>query len=378
MPTPIYAPMLQPGDHIGLAFPSQPLDPVKLDRYRFVLQGLGYKVKLGPLSGEILGRSSTVVSSERLGVSRDSLGQLGAQGQSDLDQPVALGHRACGNPSLAPATGQTLSPEEPIQAQGVDRLPSSGEPVLPSAADRAADFNALLADDQVKLILFGGGDGAVELLPLIDYGAIARSPKLISSFSDASSLLMAIAAQTGLVTYYGLGLGAFTALSHYNWRQFQQHFVAGPAGGPFLVDSPWRSLSAGAASGRLLACYAGLLPAMLHHPLWEDSGWGRDPGQPLILALEDHEFFSSPGQVGTWLSFLEQQPFIEAVQGLIFGHFADSAPHELLERLARFGADHHIPVVYCDDFGHGDRHAIWPIGATVTLDGNQASVEFLG
>ncbi len=78
-----------------------------------------------------------------------------------------------------------------------------------SARERADDLNALVLDEDVGMILFGGGEGAAEILPLIDYDAVRRYPKLFSSYSDATSILGAIHAQTGLVTYYGSGTGTF-------------------------------------------------------------------------------------------------------------------------------------------------------------------------
>ena len=63
-------------------------------------------------------------------------------------------------------------------------------------------------DKSVQMVLFGGGESAVEILPYIDYENIRRYPKLFSSYSDGTSILNAIYAQTGLLTYYGCGPGA--------------------------------------------------------------------------------------------------------------------------------------------------------------------------
>ena len=88
-----------------------------------------------------------------------------------------------------------------------------------SPQERAADLNALIADNDMQLILFGGGESAVEVLPLIDYDSICRHPKLFSSYSDGTSILNAIHAQTGLVTYYGAGAGEFSDLRYYDYMQ---------------------------------------------------------------------------------------------------------------------------------------------------------------
>ena len=44
--------------------------------------------------------------------------------------------------------------------------------------ERAADFNQLVADPEVDLILFGGGEGANELLPHINFENLKQNPIL--------------------------------------------------------------------------------------------------------------------------------------------------------------------------------------------------------
>ena len=60
-----------------------------------------------------------------------------------------------------------------------------------SPEQRAADFNALIADPTVRLVFFGGGEGADDLLPLLDYDAARANPKLYLSYSDGTSILNA-------------------------------------------------------------------------------------------------------------------------------------------------------------------------------------------
>ena len=49
-----------------------------------------------------------------------------------------------------------------------------------SDADRAGDLNAMFADRSVKAIVCTrGGSGAARLLPLLDYAAIQRNPKVL-------------------------------------------------------------------------------------------------------------------------------------------------------------------------------------------------------
>lgn len=71
---------------------------------------------------------------------------------------------------------------------------------LASEQERAEDINAMVQDDTVRMILFGGGEGGNEVLPLLDYEAIARNPKIFLSYSDGTSILNAVYARTGLET----------------------------------------------------------------------------------------------------------------------------------------------------------------------------------
>ena len=50
-----------------------------------------------------------------------------------------------------------------------------------SVEERAADFNSMISDPEVKMIIFTGGEIGNELLPYIDYENIKRNPKILLS-----------------------------------------------------------------------------------------------------------------------------------------------------------------------------------------------------
>ena len=240
-----------------------------------------------------------------------------------------------------------------------------------SAEERAADLNALVADASVQMILFGGGRSAAEILPLIDYDGICRNPKLFSSYSDGTSILNAIYAKTGLITYYGWGTGEFLDLRHYDYMQFCSHFVEGYDAKQFVSDSKWVTLRGGRCEGTLIGGYTSVFGLMLANPYFN-----YDINKKYLLFLEDHEKFSDAGAVGTYLAFIGQSELMHNVTGLIFGHYSAHVPEDLLHCLERFGAKHNIPVIYTDDFGHGTRHAILPIGASAKLDADNQHMRF--
>ncbi len=228
--------------------------------------------------------------------------------------------------------------------------------------ERAADFNELIADPAVALVLFGGGEGSNELLPYLDFEAVSRHPKCICSYSDGTTILNAVWAKTGLEVYYGQSPGFFPNMCAYDRAQFEQHLVRGGVS-EHVPSGPWRSLVPGVARGVLVGGYArnfAMLLSSRYFPI--------DCSRPYILFLEDHERFGGVDYVSAMLAQIEQNAFVDSVAGLLFGHYAAQVPQCLLDRLRRFGLRHGVPVAYCDDFGHGPHHAILPIGRMAELD----------
>lgn len=263
---------------------------------------------------------------------------------------------------------------EAIQRMGfrtreAKNLYSASHGYAASPEERAADFNELIADPSVGLVLFGGGEGSGELLPYIDFEAVRRSPKCICSYSDGTTILNAVWAKTGLTVYYGQAPGFFPDMSAYDRAQFVQHLMGG--GSAHVKSCPWRTLVPGAARGVLVGGYARNFAMLLlsrYFPL--------DRSRKYILFLEDHERFGGVDYVSAMLAHIEQDAFIDSVAGMLFGHYADDVPQSLLDRLERFGLRHGVPVAYCDDFGHGENHAILPIGRPAVLDTARCTLRY--
>jgi len=242
-----------------------------------------------------------------------------------------------------------------------------------SAEERAADLNGLVADPGVNMVLFSGGEGAAEVLPHIDYGLIRANPKLISSYSDATSILNAIHSKTGLVTYYGFGASQFDGISYYDYVQFNAHFAANHTADKFVKGGKWRTLKGGACEGVLVGGFTLLFALMM-----AGRYFNYDRDQKYILFVEDHINFSKPGMAGESLAFIEHSAFMGSVAGLVVGHYAETLPAEMLDCLTRFAERNHIPAVYTDDFGHGARHAVLPVGVRAALDADGQELAFIG
>jgi muramoyltetrapeptide carboxypeptidase len=244
---------------------------------------------------------------------------------------------------------------------------------LASEQERADDFNAMIADSNVKMLLFGGGEGGNEIISLLDYDKIKRNPKFYCSFSDGTSILNAVHAMTDLPVYYGQGPGMFNDLRYYDYIHFLTNFTEEHTGEfvEFVKNKDWEILNGGNCEGTLIGGYTRNFALMLGNKYFK-----FDKEKKYVLFLEDHEKFSSIAKVSSYISHIEQHEFIGNVAGLIFGHYSENVPDDLLRRLERFGKKYDIPVVYTDDFGHGVNHAIFPIGGNARFNADNQTLSF--
>ena len=249
-----------------------------------------------------------------------------------------------------------------------DHLLARGWGYAASPEERAADINQLIGDEDVRLIFFGGGEGAEDVLDSICYEAAARHPKIWLSYSDGTSILNAVHSRTGLVTYYGQMPGLMPWMSDYDGAQFAAHIQG--LGERHTASGPWRVLRPGRAEGTLLGGYVDNFAYMAR------SGELSLPQEKYILFLEDHRQFVGVEAFSARLGRLERAALMHKVTGVLFGHYGEDVDAYVLERMRRLGERWHIPVAYCDDFGHGSNHAILPIGASAVLDTESQSLSY--
>ncbi|MCI5884990.1 MAG: LD-carboxypeptidase [Clostridiales bacterium] len=237
--------------------------------------------------------------------------------------------------------------------------------------EKAHDLMQLICDDEVGLVLFGGGEGCVEVLPYLDFEEIKKHPKRICAFSDSTTLLNSIWANTGMEVYYGLAPSDFMmGLSDYNRLFFEGHILSRDMN-EHIPYSKWILCNEGVGEGILFGGYSNNVALMLgsrYFPI--------DKSQDYILFVEDHERFGGLDYVSAMIGHIEQNPIMDNIKGVLFGHYSVTRHPELYERLKRFGEAFNIPVAYCDDFGHGDASAILPIGRKAVLDTVKGSLTY--
>ncbi len=239
-----------------------------------------------------------------------------------------------------------------------------------SVAERVDDLNEMIYDENVRLVFFGGGYGSVDLLPYIDYHRIKETPKLFLSYSDGTSILNAIYANTGITTYYGQTPGLFDNINEYDRKQFVSHLIDG-AVTDHISNSDWHTITGGCCEGSLVGGY--LLNFVL---TLGNRFFPYQTDRDYILFIEELDQFQSVQDVSMFLTCIGQSRLMEQVTGLLFGHYSDDISPLLFEVLERFGKKYSIPVAYCDDFGHGSNHAIFPIGRGAVLDTKNKTLLF--
>lgn len=148
-----------------------------------------------------------------------------------------------------------------------------------SPKERAEELNVLLRNPDISMVMsMIGGTNANSMLPYIDYEAFKENPKLVVGYSDATAVLLALYAKTGVTTYYGPALvpsfGEFEPLVNHTYEFFENYFCREQVIpyeipiSPVWSDEPvnwlekekektlypneWTSVNDGVAEGRLM------------------------------------------------------------------------------------------------------------------------------
>lgn len=240
-----------------------------------------------------------------------------------------------------------------------------------SIEERAEDFNAMIADPEVNMVFFAGGEVGNEILPFIDYENIKKNPKILCSYSDSTTVLNAVNHMTGLVTFYGSSPRFFEGgPTDYTLINFEKRLKSNDL--EYVKNSEWRALTPGKAEGILVGGYLMNFAALL------GLEWYRElPDEDIILFIEDHEKFSNASVVSKWFTTLEHHGVFKRAKALVFGHYSLEPSPVIDDILTRIGKRYNIPVIRNEDFGHGVNGAILPISVRARLDTEDMSFEFL-
>lgn len=245
-----------------------------------------------------------------------------------------------------------------------------------SDALRAGELNAFFKDPEVKAIFSAkGGWGCARLLPLLDYAAIKQNPKIIMGFSDITSLLLALYAKTGLVTFHG-------PVGNSSWGPFSMQYVKQVLMQPQPVHytSPADEkeqamvLHEGKAQGVLLGGNLSVLASMAGTPYLPAF-------KNAILFLE--ETAEEPYRLDRLLTQLKQCGILDNISGLVFGKCSKCEAEEpdkaftfsqvLEQHIIPLG----IPAFYNSMIGHVRDKFTLPLGIPVEIDAAKGTLRQL-
>ncbi|HXF35905.1 MAG TPA: LD-carboxypeptidase [Actinomycetota bacterium] len=239
---------------------------------------------------------------------------------------------------------------------------------------RARDVAAMFADPEVDVVqCLQGGYGAAQILPSLDFEAIAEHPKPFVGYSDITALHVAILKETGLATFYGPGFLGMGDPQRGDWsRDRLLRVLRGETTGPVPrdPDDPYVRTIRG---GRVTAPIVGGCLWLLQHAV--GTPWQPDL-EGCILFIEEVD--TPTTHLEAHLVHLRQAGLLDGVVGVVVGHMekcdwredrpewarVPSLEDVLEQQLEPLG----VPVLYKLPLGHGKHLATLPLGVTATLD----------
>jgi muramoyltetrapeptide carboxypeptidase len=255
-------------------------------------------------------------------------------------------------------------------------------------AERAADLNRMFADPSIDAVFaLRGGWGSARILPLVDFDAIRRNPKVFVGYSDITALLNAIHARTGLITFHGpMGISRWGRFPYEHFRRLlfdaEALELANPANiGDDLVQREHRvqTITPGTARGRLLGGNLTVLAAIIgsdYLPTWDGA----------ILFLEDID--EGIHRMDRMLTQLRLAGVLGRLGGFVFGKCTNCGPDNSpgggfgSPTLQQVIVDHvrplGIPAWSGAMIGHIADQWTVPVGAEVEIDAARGVIRMLG
>lgn len=240
--------------------------------------------------------------------------------------------------------------------------------------DRAADINAAFADTRIDAVFaLRGGWGASRVLPYLDFDVIRKNPKILLGYSDITSLLNAVFAKTGLITFHGPNvMSRWNDFTHQGMRRVLFGARAEVYENPVIVDDDLvardhriQTITSGVAEGPLIGGNLTLMSALLGSPyLPSFSG--------AILFLED--VGEAIYRVDRMLTQLSLSGELRQVSGIILGHFTGVEPNPglgnfaLMDILKQHCEPLGVPCYFGAMIGHIEQQSTVPIGAYARMN----------
>lgn len=231
--------------------------------------------------------------------------------------------------------------------------------------DRVDALNrAIRAPDIRAVLCVRGGYGCLRLLSFVDWTLARENPTLLVGYSDVTALHLAFYTHAGwtgisgpVVTEWAQAdettLESFKALSTGESKQFLTGF-----------DASMTSIVEGTATGPLLGGNLAVLTRLIGTPHAPDF-------EGVILVLE--EVSEAPYRIDRMLAHLQLAGVLDAVAGVVLGHFTtgdldpDTPTLSLSTVFHHYFASRSYPVISGFPYGHLLPRCSLPLGVPVRL-----------
>ncbi len=258
-----------------------------------------------------------------------------------------------------------------------------------TAQERLNDFHSLIANPEIKAVLFSaGGDTASDLVEHLDYDLIRNNPKIISGISDATTLLSPITAKTGLITFLGLEILDYADHGmEYETQSIQDMWFNGSAreiqANPNWKElrdnntryTGWQTIREGGAEGVLFGGNSESFIQLL------DTPYELRPQKGMLF----FETYKQPKkQIHKTLMQLKLRGVLEDISGMIIGYCSESDKEDVVgneqplkETVLEVTDGYSFPIMQIGEIGHFVENFMQPIGARTKMDASALRFETL-
>ncbi|MCM3079374.1 S66 peptidase family protein [Brevibacillus invocatus] len=234
---------------------------------------------------------------------------------------------------------------------------------------RAAELNAMFADDQVDGILcLRGGYGAPQILPLLDYDCIAQNPKLFVGYSDITALHTVFGQDANLATLHGPMASSCLARGLDDWSMsYLLRALTEPEPLGEMINPPEEEVICmvdGQASGPIVGGNLALVAALMGTPYELDT-------RGKLLFLEDID--EEPYRIDRMLTQLALGGLFDDCAGVILGTWTNCEPKKregfsVWDVFQNIVVPYQKPMIWNIQIGHGAINMALPFGVHATLD----------
>ena len=220
---------------------------------------------------------------------------------------------------------------------------------------RAKDINDMFANPNIKAIFaVRGGYGGIRIVDKLNYDLIKKNPKIISGFSDNTTLLLAINEKTGLITFQGPMADNLKNIPPVTENAFNKAFMSNESYNLLDFDDTYSIMKNGRGSGKITGGNLSLVVATLG---------------------TDHEINTNEAsyRIDRMLQQLRLAGKFDKLQGIILGDFknpkqADPTDMTIDEVFYDNFGKLNIPIIKNFKSGHVRPFITVPIGAKAKID----------